>query len=367
MQRKLHRTPRPARRRGRSQLAWVLGLPALVIVAGAVWLLVSHFSHAKPAPKPIAAPVVVRVLVPEGETRRQIAVRAHVAGLSGSYLAASERSTLLDPAHYGAPAGTPDLEGFLFPATYELYAGAPAGQLVSEQLQAFTERFGPHELAARPGAARDAVRTADRRLDGRARGQAARRPAEDRGRHLQPAARRHAAGDRRHHLLRGRGAPTHTDLRRRTDRSAAAHRFPLQHPPAHRLAADPDLQPGDGLDRSGRAPGARPLPVLRRGRRRLRRAGVLHDARPNSKPTSRPTRPPSRTTAANRPSASTSDATPGRPRLARRAQPLAGDAQRRAGRCWAWRTGAISCCRFRPSGSPRRFARSRPPGSWGRT
>ncbi len=148
MQRKLHRTPRPARRRGRSQLAWVLGLPALVIVAGAVWLLVSHFSHAKPAPKPIAAPVVVRVLVPEGETRRQIAVRAHVAGLSGSYLAASERSTLLDPAHYGAPAGTPDLEGFLFPATYELYAGAPAGQLVSEQLQAFTERFGPHELAA---------------------------------------------------------------------------------------------------------------------------------------------------------------------------------------------------------------------------
>ncbi len=144
-EREMRRTPRARRR---VQLAWVLVPLALVIVAGAVWLLIIHLMRGKPAPKPIAAPVVVRVLVPEGETRRQIAVRAHAAGLTGSYLAASARSSLLDPAHYGAPAGTPDLEGFLFPATYELYAGAPAGQLVSEQLSAFTERFGPREFAA---------------------------------------------------------------------------------------------------------------------------------------------------------------------------------------------------------------------------
>jgi uncharacterized YceG family protein len=122
-------------------------VPALVLVVVAVWLAIDRLRSSKPAPKPIAAPIVMRVLIPEGENRRQIAVRAHAAGLIGSYLAASEHSPLLDPAHYGAPPGTPNLEGFLFPATYELYAGAPAGQLVSEQLQAFAERFGPHEIA----------------------------------------------------------------------------------------------------------------------------------------------------------------------------------------------------------------------------
>jgi cell division protein YceG involved in septum cleavage len=137
----------PGRKRGRP-LVWVLVLCALVIVAGVAWLAVDRFKHANPAPKTVAAPVVVRVLIPEGETRRQIAIRAHAAGLSGSYLAASARSSLLDPVRYGAPAGTTSLEGFLFPATYELYAGAPAGQLVSEQLQAFTERFGPRQIAA---------------------------------------------------------------------------------------------------------------------------------------------------------------------------------------------------------------------------
>jgi len=47
----------------------------------------------------------------------------------------------LDPRRYGAPADTGDLEGFLFPATYELKAGAPAAQLVDDQVVAFRERF----------------------------------------------------------------------------------------------------------------------------------------------------------------------------------------------------------------------------------
>ena len=145
-EREMRRSPKSGR--GRSSLRWVLGLLGLAALAGLIWLLVIHLTRSKPAPKPVAAPVVVRVLIPEGENRRQIAVRAKAAGLSGSYLAASERSSLLDPARYGAPAGTPNLEGFLFPATYELYAGAPAAQLVSEQLQAFGERFGPQQIAA---------------------------------------------------------------------------------------------------------------------------------------------------------------------------------------------------------------------------
>ncbi|HTB50054.1 MAG TPA: endolytic transglycosylase MltG, partial [Solirubrobacteraceae bacterium] len=75
-----------------------------------------------------------------------IAVLAHQDGLRGSYLSPSKRSGEIDFAHYGAPPGTPNLEGFLFPATYEMYVGAPAAQLVSEQLAAFGENFGAEEI-----------------------------------------------------------------------------------------------------------------------------------------------------------------------------------------------------------------------------
>jgi UPF0755 protein len=119
----------------------------LALIAGAVWLAIGRSTNAKPAAsKPISAPTIVRVLIPEGETRLQIAARAHAAGLTGSYLTASRRSALLDPVHYGAPASTPNLEGFLFPATYDLYRGDPASRLVHEQLIAFSENFGGEEI-----------------------------------------------------------------------------------------------------------------------------------------------------------------------------------------------------------------------------
>ncbi len=92
------------------------------------------------APPP--AVIAVKVVIPEGYTRLQIATLARQDALSGSYLAASQRSALLDPARYGAPSGA-GLEGFLFPATYELSAGDPARRLVSQQLSAFRLRFGP--------------------------------------------------------------------------------------------------------------------------------------------------------------------------------------------------------------------------------
>lgn len=135
-----------APRHRRSWPTRALAVLALVLVAGVVWLAVDQLSKHNPTPKPVAAPTVVRVLIPEGETRRQIAARAHAAGLTGSYLTASKRSSLLNPTHYGAPSNTLNLEGFLFPATYDLYRGDPAGRLVHEQLIAFTERFGDQEV-----------------------------------------------------------------------------------------------------------------------------------------------------------------------------------------------------------------------------
>ena len=106
--------------------------------------------------KPPPVTIAVKVVIPEGETRLQIAALAAADGLTGSYTAASERSSLLNPVTYGAPRDTQNLEGFLFPATYDMTAGATVRRLVAEQLTAFRERFGTedvrraHELGVTP-------------------------------------------------------------------------------------------------------------------------------------------------------------------------------------------------------------------------
>jgi UPF0755 protein len=127
-------------------VARALALLALIAVLGALAvgavLLVRHSERPKIPP----LPAVVRVVIPEGYTRTQIAGLTHADGLRGSYLTASKRSAQLDPKRYGAPAGTPSLEGFLFPATYEMDAAAPAARLVSEQLTAFRRNFGGGEV-----------------------------------------------------------------------------------------------------------------------------------------------------------------------------------------------------------------------------
>ena len=69
------------------------------------------------APPP--APVTISVTIPEGFTRRQIAALTAAKGLSGSYIVASRRAAGFDPRTYGAPASVHELEGFLFPATYD--------------------------------------------------------------------------------------------------------------------------------------------------------------------------------------------------------------------------------------------------------
>jgi UPF0755 protein len=127
------RTARPLAR-----IAALVALAAVVVVA--IILLVHSLTKSK-SEKPPVAPPVVKVLVSEGKTRAQIVQVAKAAGLKGSYRDAAKSSSLLNPVHYGAPKGTPDLEGFLFPATYELDRGSQASELVREQLIAFQENF----------------------------------------------------------------------------------------------------------------------------------------------------------------------------------------------------------------------------------
>ncbi|WP_026911830.1 endolytic transglycosylase MltG [Patulibacter minatonensis] len=87
-------------------------------------------------------PSVVRVSIPEGLSRSEIASSIKKAGVSGSYLTASARSKGFNPRTYGQPRSRKGLEGFLYPATYELQrGGATSAALVAEQLKAFEENF----------------------------------------------------------------------------------------------------------------------------------------------------------------------------------------------------------------------------------
>jgi uncharacterized YceG family protein len=90
-------------------------------------------------------PPVVRITIPEGKSRGETAPIARQAGLRGNYVTASRASRELDLRRYGAPRGT-TLEGFLFPATYELRRGATAEQLVNQQLLAFKQNIAKVDL-----------------------------------------------------------------------------------------------------------------------------------------------------------------------------------------------------------------------------
>ena len=84
-------------------------------------------------------PNIVDLTIPEGLSRAEIA-KITKGRLPGSYLAATRSSRLLDPRDYRAKGAT-SLEGFLFPATYELRRGQSVRRLVDRQLTTFKQRF----------------------------------------------------------------------------------------------------------------------------------------------------------------------------------------------------------------------------------
>jgi uncharacterized YceG family protein len=76
-----------------------------------------------------------------GKARSQIDALLRSQGVRGSYVADSRHSSLLNPAAYGAPKNTPDLEGFLFPDTYQLKDPLNLKLLVDDQLREFKQQF----------------------------------------------------------------------------------------------------------------------------------------------------------------------------------------------------------------------------------
>ncbi len=82
------------------------------------------------------------ITVTEGRTRAQINALLRSQGIKGSYFAATRHSPLINFAAYGAPRHTPDLEGFLFPDTYQLVEPISIQKLVTDQLMTFRQQFG---------------------------------------------------------------------------------------------------------------------------------------------------------------------------------------------------------------------------------
>jgi UPF0755 protein len=159
------RRPPPTRRQlvARRSVAFVL---LAGLIAGAVWLgtiAVGELgSDAAPPPPPTTAaaappPKPLRIVFPEGFTRRQMAERIgavnEIAKRRRKVTPRLSPSTYLRltgmhpfPAGFAGGKKHGSLEGFLFPATYEFTAKTTTRQLVDQQLEAFERNWNKVDL-----------------------------------------------------------------------------------------------------------------------------------------------------------------------------------------------------------------------------
>jgi UPF0755 protein len=122
--------------------ALVAGVAAVVLLVVAIRHLTSGNGNSSAVP---GGPVR-EITIPEGYDRRQIAAVAEQDGIRGDYLNASEGAKGFDPAKYGAETAS-SLEGFLFPATYDLPRHPTADDLVVRQLAAFKQYFSKVDMS----------------------------------------------------------------------------------------------------------------------------------------------------------------------------------------------------------------------------
>jgi UPF0755 protein len=139
------RVEQEARRRAAERAVYrrrrLFALGALVAVVVLVFVAVAAIHDSGNGGElTIEAGSAKTVTIPEGYDRKQIAEIAKQAGLRGDYLKASESFKGFDPAKYGAE-GAQSLEGFLFPATYELPRRPTVEDLVARQLDAFEQNI----------------------------------------------------------------------------------------------------------------------------------------------------------------------------------------------------------------------------------
>ncbi len=90
-----------------------------------------------------------KVTIPEGRSRRETVAVIKKTKVRGDYLKATAQHRFLTRARkLGAPRSAHTIEGFLFPATYQLFDEATATDLVQHQLDAFAANLRTVDLAA---------------------------------------------------------------------------------------------------------------------------------------------------------------------------------------------------------------------------
>ena len=150
-------TPEQIRRRRLVALAVVL--VAVVAAATAVAVALPRTTRTTPTTTAVALPPPpkpFRIIFPEGFTRVQMADRvAAVAKIAerkkGKRVALAKRPYVKATATVSVPCFSPrkrtNVEGFLFPATYDFLAKTTAKQLVAQQVAAFCRNWRRVNLA----------------------------------------------------------------------------------------------------------------------------------------------------------------------------------------------------------------------------
>lgn len=153
-----HRQASPATRALALLGGLILGIGVLAAIAfavvgrdsGATSDATTESATTGPPPKP-----VLRIVFPEGFTRAQMADRITAVNKIAedkrhitSKLSEREylRLTKTTPAPKGFPKDVPNLEGFLFPATYDFTEDTTTKELVGDQLEAFDRNWSQIDL-----------------------------------------------------------------------------------------------------------------------------------------------------------------------------------------------------------------------------
>jgi UPF0755 protein len=151
------RGPSPERVRRRRVVAIVAIIAALAAGVAAVAVALPHVHHARAVPPPPPPPVPFRIIFPEGFTRAQMASRVRVVAKiarrkrhkpvklnQAGYLLASRRALI----QCFRPRAQKNLEGFLFPATYDFLGSTTSLRLVQDQLTTFCEKWTQVDFTA---------------------------------------------------------------------------------------------------------------------------------------------------------------------------------------------------------------------------
>lgn len=140
------RGPSPEEIRRRRLVAFGAIVLAAVAIAVAVAIALPHVHRTHALPPPPPAPKPFRIVFPEGFTRAQMEVR--VRDVAKIARRKSDKPVKLNEAGYALatrrasipcfkPHSQHNLEGFLFPATYDFLGQTTTAQLAQDQLQAF--------------------------------------------------------------------------------------------------------------------------------------------------------------------------------------------------------------------------------------